>query len=147
MSEDKNKNEYNFGGLTTHSLEEIENIVLNESECLDSKYLNVFAGSDLRVKENISTIKDSLCKLLNIDTISYSYKEGFQNLSNNPNHKQYGVVAQQIAETFPHAVAKDENGNLLVNYSSLIPVLINSIQDLNKKVESLEEELNSLKKQ
>ena len=47
--------EYHFGGIKTFSLEEIEKEVLN-----DNVYLDVFAGSDLRFKTEITPIVNAL---------------------------------------------------------------------------------------
>lgn len=53
--QENSKPDYHFGGIKTYSLEEIEKEVLN-----DNVYLDVFAGSDLRFKENIRPLSNVL---------------------------------------------------------------------------------------
>ena len=138
MSNESKK--YEFGGITIYSLEEIENVILNDAE-----YLDVFAGSDLRFKENIEPVKNSLLNLLQLDPIKYNYKEEFQQKNGFSHTAQLGLLAQNLAEVYPELLAKDSSGYLSVNYQGLVPVLIDAVKDLNKKVSDLEETVKTLK--
>lgn len=135
MSEEKKK-DYDFGGLQEFSLEEIENEVLN-----DTTYLDVFAGSDIRIKENIQDLGNTLNAINNLSCIKFDYKEDFEN---GRAGKRIGLVAQEVAQFYPEAVAKDKNDTLYVNYQELVPVLLQSIKDLNKKVEDQEKLIQEL---
>lgn len=140
MSDQDKKKEYDFGGVKTYSLEEIENIILNDAE-----YLDVFAGSDLRFKENISPINNSVEKIKSLEAIKYNYKKEFQEQNGFSGTAQLGLIAQELSAVFPEAVAKDSNGYLRVNYQALVPVLIESIQSLNSRVVELDQEVKKLK--
>ena len=67
--------------------------------------------------------------------------------------QQYGVIAQEVEAVFPEMVqekavfnnAGDDTLYKTVNYDQLVPVLIESLRELNEKVESLEAELEELK--
>lgn len=135
MSDEKKK-DYDFGGLQEFSLEEIENEVLN-----DTTYLDVFAGSDLRVKENIEDLSNTLNNINNLSCIKFDYKDNFEN---GRSGKRIGLIAQEVAQFYPEAVAKDQNDTLYVNYQELVPVLLQSIKDLSKKVDEQEELLKKL---
>jgi hypothetical protein len=136
MSEEKK--EYTFGGLEEFSLEEIEKEVLN-----DDMYLDVFAGSDLRIKEGIKDLPSNIIdQIKTLSCISFNYKADFCEKSDERN---LGLIAQEVAAIFPEAVGKDKNGTLYVNYSSLVPVLFESIKQLSNQVENCTAEINKLK--
>ena len=52
--------------------------------------------------------------------------------------KEFGFVAQDVKELFPELVEEGEDGVLAINYTGLIPLLVESIKDLQKKVAELE---------
>jgi hypothetical protein len=65
-----NLEHYNFGQIKSFDLAQIETEVLNESI-----YLDVFAGSDLRLKKDVEPLKNSLDKILSLDGITYLWNE------------------------------------------------------------------------
>ncbi|MBP8041221.1 MAG: tail fiber domain-containing protein [Bacteroidales bacterium] len=123
--------------------------------------------SDKKIKKNIKTIADPINKLLSIRGIEYDMRvDEFPGYSFDKRHK-YGVVAQELEEVFPDMVAEKSifttnctKGNTkpvesmrikTVNYSELIPVLIEAvkaqqgiIEELKKKNEDLEKRIRNL---
>lgn len=89
----------------------------------------VSAFSDKRLKSNIKVIDSALDKLSLIN--GYSYHR------NDLNKDQTGIIAQEIQKILPNAVNKHENGYLSVDYNQIIPLLIQSIKELSRKVEEL----------
>ena len=87
--------------------------------------------SDIRYKNNINPIQNSLKLLTDINGYSYHF--------NGSNRLQYGVIAQEIEEigltnlvtTDPHNFYKS------VNYIELIPIIIESIKELKNSVDFL----------
>ena len=59
--------------------------------------------------------------------------------------KHYGISAEQLEEIYPDLVYEDENGNKSINYTEMIPLLLQSINELNTKIENLEEQNNQLR--
>jgi len=49
-----------------------------------------------------------------------------------------GVIAQEIQKELPFLVSTNGNGNLAVKYQSLIPLLIEAVKQLSKRVTELE---------
>ncbi len=49
----------------------------------------------------------------------------------------YGVIAQEVQKEFPEMVQRQENGYLAVDYVQLIPVIIESIKELNTEIQHL----------
>lgn len=137
---------YYFGGLKEYSLEQIESEVLNESI-----YLDVFAGSDLRLKTNVKEIPTSLESLKKLDVIMYNWTPEVQNKLISGSGDQVGLVAQQVAEVFPELVKKDQDtGYLTVNYQKLTAHLLVAIKELSgqiadqkQQIENIQSQLNS----
>lgn len=92
-----------------------------------------FASSDRRLKDNITSIKNPLEKINKIGGYSFTWNSNQDTYSGN----DYGVVAQEIEEIFPELVRNRDNGYKAVKYEKLIPLLIESIKELNKEVELL----------
>jgi hypothetical protein len=98
------------------------------------------ALSDIKVKENIVDATPKLDKLMQVKVRNY-------NLKTEPNHKQIGVIAQELEEVFPSMVEetpdKDKEGNDLgtttksVKYSVFVPMLIKAIQEQQALITSL----------
>lgn len=59
--------------------------------------------------------------------------------------REYGFIAQEVQEVLPNLVIQDEQGYLAINYTGLIPLLVESYKDLLERVEYLEEEITILK--
>jgi hypothetical protein len=59
---------------------------------------------------------------------------------------KYGVIAQDLQVLFPDLVYKDNDGNLSVEYTGLIPIMIKVIQTQKSRIDVLEEKINSLVK-
>lgn len=48
-----------------------------------------------------------------------------------------GLMAQDVKEVLPEAIHTDETGRLLVNYDSIVAVLVGAVKDLQVEVSSL----------
>ncbi len=59
---------------------------------------------------------------------------------------QYGLAADQLKEVYPELVYEDENGNVSINYVEMVPLLVQSINELTRKVNELEGKGTSTKK-
>ena len=113
-------------------------------------------ASDERLKTNIVAIESPLEKLSQLNgrhyTITYKTKKPDGEVETH-SRLQYGVIAQEVESVFPEMVkeksifsnAGDDTVYKTVEYTQLIPVLLESIKELNLKVESLELELENLK--
>jgi hypothetical protein len=105
-------------------------------------------SSDVRLKKNIAPISSSLSRLLHLTGYNYQWANSAWD-----NSMQIGLLAQEVQTQFPELVKKDEKGFLSVNYSGVVPVLVNAIkeqQDMIDKqqqlIEKLEERLTALEK-
>jgi hypothetical protein len=94
---------------------------------------NFFSVSDKRFKTNISTIINAGELLKQIRGVRFDWlKDGSHDI---------GVIAQEVFDIIPEAVVSTiGNGNsmLTVAYNKIIPLLIETINDLQKRIEVLE---------
>ena len=97
------------------------------------------ALSDEKLKENIVDATPKLSDLMQVRIRNY-------NLKYDPEHKQIGVIAQELEQVFPGMIDEtsdlDEEGNDLgtktkaVKYSVFVPMLIKAIQELKVIVDA-----------
>ena len=103
---------------------------------------NVYNYSDARAKTNIQPLANCMSGLKKLRTYSYKFKdEGTAakayTLRKGGHGKEYGLLAQEVEKVFPNLVVTDNEGKKLINYTELIPVLINAVQQLSSEVEEL----------
>ncbi|HOY39590.1 MAG TPA: tail fiber domain-containing protein [Bacteroidales bacterium] len=106
--------------------------------------------SDLTLKENIETINNPLEKVLQLNGVYFTYKitelaadaDSNTVISDEPPHRQMGLIAQEVEEIVPEVVNTNENGLKGVSYQNLIALLIEAIKELEVQVSALENELN-----
>jgi len=91
---------------------------------------NFYSVSDKRYKNNISTITNAGDLLKQIRGVRFDWlKDGSADI---------GVIAQEIFEVMPEAIVSTNTNMLTVAYNKIIPVLIETIKELQKRVEVLE---------
>jgi hypothetical protein len=94
--------------------------------------------SDSRLKDNIKPLGSTISKLQEIEGKTYMLKRDQSGAS------KIGVLAQDVQTVFPELVAEGSDGVLSVNYTGLIPVLINAINEQDAKIEKLQEMIRFL---
>ena len=67
------------------------------------------------------------------------------NDKNQSEKRQIGVIAQEVQAVYPELVQQGDNGYLSVNYPKLTAVLLQSIKELNHKVNELTAIVNANK--
>lgn len=137
---EKKEAPYYFGGVKEYNLEQIESEVLSESV-----YLDVFAGSDLRLKTDIGEVSSALSSIKKLDAISWNWNPDIKNHLTASEGEQVGLIAQQVAEVFPELVRKDETtGYLTINYSRLSTHLLVAVKELSAQLDSQNERIAAL---
>jgi hypothetical protein len=92
--------------------------------------LDLNSTSDQNLKENINTLKDSIDTINKINPVEFTWKDS--------KAKSYGVIAQEIQQILPELVQKNESNTLGVNYIPIIALLLDAVQQLDKRVKYLE---------
>lgn len=121
--------------------------------------------SDINYKENIEEIDsyESVLGIMSLRPVKYDLKQRyleaptetksdstlivtyFDESSQLLSKKKYGLIAQELKETYPDLVYESQNGDLGIDYTGLIPVLIKIIQTQQVKIEAVENEIKILK--
>jgi hypothetical protein len=112
---------------------------------------NSYAGiSDLKLKENITDANSQWLDIKSLQVRNY-------NLKHSPDHRQIGVIAQEIEQISPGLVYetpdRDAEGNDLgtvtksVNYSVLYMKAVKALQEAMERIEQLETEMAAVKAQ
>ncbi len=102
--------------------------------------------SDRRVKQDIAGIGDALSGVLALRGVTYRYRTAEYpelGLSNEP---QIGFLAQELEQVYPEVVATRKDGFKAVNYSLLVPVLVEAIKQQQAMIEDLRTQISELKK-
>ena len=102
-----------------------------------------FITSDKRFKKNIEMIPQAMESLENIHGVSYAYQRDKFEKRNLPKGKNLGLIAQEVQKVYPELVNEDGEGYLSINYSGLIPVLIEALKEQKKYFESKIQTLES----
>jgi len=94
--------------------------------------------SDQRAKQDIEDLTYGLEALKNLRPVSFNWKAI-------PNqHKSLGLIGQEVKSVISEVVYSDEQGSsnpeLSISYTSLIPVLINAVKELDAKIERITSE-------
>ena len=127
--------------------------------------LGSYNPSDMELKKDVRFLEsNNIEKLKQLQAIKYKIKTPVElNLFtkevtdtakvlmsktelNDPIYKNdyIGLSAQDVQKVFPEIVKADNNGYLSVNYTGLIPVLIEAIKEQQLKIEELEEQVAKL---
>lgn len=116
-------------------------------------YYNTLSSmSDISTKENIRDISTPLNTILQIRGIQYdlkreyfinSHEDKMDDLVEEGKNK-YGVIAQELKEVLPDLVQYDEETELYsVNYTEMIPILVEAIKEQQKQIEELQAAISS----
>jgi hypothetical protein len=113
------------------------------------------SSSDIRYKQNVADFGKSsgvLKDIIRLNPVSYNYKQVylepesdtlsvkrglFDEKSQMFQKKHFGLIAQDLQQIYPELVYEEDNGYLAVNYTELIPLLIQSIKELKQEVDKL----------
>lgn len=104
---------YVFGGGAVHAL----------------SYGNL---SDARYKQRIKTVKNALSKVERLRGVSFEWNPYTGRAF--PKGPQIGFVAQEVRNVLPELVTTDDKGYLSVEYSNVVPVLVEAIKDQQAQI-------------
>ncbi|MBB4807599.1 hypothetical protein HNP38_002905 [Chryseobacterium defluvii] len=99
--------------------------------------------SDIRFKTNVKLIENALGKIIKLNGYTYDWKDAsqFPGQTLGKGH-DVGIIAQEVEKLFPEAVSTNAEGYKAVNYSALIPVLIEALKEQQKQIEGLKKQVN-----
>jgi hypothetical protein len=115
----------------------------NHMWCYTIDYQNMAKVSDSRLKENIAKCPSMLSQIKKIKTYTYNYTdEYFKDFTSKEKaklqRKEFGFIAQELAEVFPELVFTSDSGRMSVDYVSMVPILTAAINELQQQVETMQ---------
>jgi hypothetical protein len=93
--------------------------------------------SDRNLKENITPIEYGLSNILQLNPVSYNWKDG-------TNGKQFGFIAQEVQEVMPDAVKEGEY--LGLEKDAIYSALVNAIKEQQQQIDELKYLLQTINK-
>jgi trimeric autotransporter adhesin len=119
-----------------------------------------YSSSDLNLKKNITNITSAISKLQAIRGVNFEWKtqaempilKSYGSSGKNdpmltvekPAGKQIGVIAQEVETVVPEAVITDDEGLKSVDYSKLVPLLIEAVKEQQKTIDDMQKRINQL---
>jgi hypothetical protein len=112
--------------------------------------LNIYAGGDIyafstsdqSLKTNIVRIDSALAKVNSLDGVTFNWNEDAkEKYEKDVDVRDVGVIAQQVQAVLPEVVKTREDGTLAVDYSKMVPLLIEAIKELTSQVKDLQNQL------
>lgn len=85
--------------------------------------------SDERLKTNVQRLQSPTNNLLKLQGVTFNWKQNDQ--------ADIGLIAQDVQKVYPELV-RSEGGHLQVDYQKLVAPLIESVRELNTRVQTLE---------
>jgi len=96
--------------------------------------------SDVRLKENIETISNPLTKLLALRGVYYTWKSDANQI------QQIGLIAQEVESIVPEVVTYDDDQDAYtINGDGLMGLLVETIKEINTKLDNINQRLSILK--
>merc|ERR1711865_165036 len=95
-------------------------------------------SSDLRWKKGIRPLQSSLQKITNITGVTYHFRRDEFPGKNFQEGAQIGFIAQHVEATIPEIVRTDPQGWKSVQYSSLLPVLVEALKEQEIRIQKQE---------
>ena len=96
--------------------------------------------SDLRLKENLEQITDAGEKVMKLRGMTYNFK------NDEKKTRHAGVVAQDVLEVLPEAVAGSEEDQYRVSYGDLVGLLVEAVKELKMEIKQQQLEIAELRK-
>lgn len=102
---------------------------------------DVYNYSDARAKSNIRSLQNGLNCILKLRPVSYSFSDKPTReaslLRKGGDEREIGLLAQEVEKVLPNVVLTDAEGKKLINYTALIPVMIDAIKSIQTEIELL----------
>ena len=116
--------------------------VVGDVRCGTIIFDNWFWTSDARLKKNVEVLEGSLGRLCRLRGVSFEWAP---EANRDPaRRRELGVIAQEVAEVVPEAVAEIGEDKLGVSMTPLLALLIESVKELKGEVDELRDKVAAL---
>ena len=103
-------------------------------------YVNgsIYNPSDKNLKKNIKSIEDKSSSIINLEPVEFNYKD------DKMQQKHFGFIAQDVEKIYPELVTSGQNNVKSINYVEFIPLLVLKLQNQQKEIHELRDQINEL---
>ncbi len=104
--------------------------------------------NDASVSTDSRPVENATATILRLNPVTYL--SGNQSGTTRPeasDGRQTGFLAREMMQVMPNSVAITPDSKYIINYISVIPVLVKAIQEQNARIEALEAQIAALKNQ
>jgi Chaperone of endosialidase len=133
-----------------------------------------YQSSDIRLKKNVKNMNGMLASVTKLQGLTYDFNNSKEDSAiailnkvvpkedkdkkdldkakkeyedrKADNLNQMGFSAQEVQKIFPQCVKTDANGFLAVNYTALIPVLVEALKEQQAVIDAQKTEMDAMKK-
>lgn len=128
-----------FHTTSNNTTNPVRRVIIDHNGDLSSTAdIIAFNTSDITLKKDIQPMTHALAQLSQLDGITFSWSSE----SGKDTHlRSAGLIAQQVEKILPQAVKIKESGFLGVDYTQIIPLLVESIKELQHQVHALQAKL------
>ena len=109
--------------------------VTGQIYCTDN--ITAYYSSDINLKDNIRPIESALFKVQQINGVTFDWNEKSSKIQQDKGH-DVGLIAQEVEMVLPEVVVLRPDGIKAIAYEKVVPLLVESIKELTKRVEELE---------
>jgi hypothetical protein len=106
------------------------------------KCTSLIQTSDARLKRDVRELEGVLDVVRDLRGVSFTWDPEL--LPEAGDGRQVGFLAQEVREVLPEAVVEDEQGTLAVAYSQVVPVLVEALQEQDRRMTEMQRELDEL---
>jgi hypothetical protein len=95
---------------------------------------NFNTTSDIKLKENVVTLENSLDKIKAMRGVSFDWKDSGKST--------IGLIAQEVEQVLPELVEHNQEDDVkTVSYANIVAVLIEAIKEQQVQIDALKEKL------
>ncbi|HZT43025.1 MAG TPA: tail fiber domain-containing protein [Chthonomonadaceae bacterium] len=110
-------------------------------------YGSLSKNSDARYKRNVRTLSDALGTVLALRGVSYDWRQREFPQMHFSNTHQIGFIAQEVEKVLPELVSKDSQGMRSLDYTGVIPILVEAIKQQQQQIQASKAQIETLKAQ
>jgi|TARA_B100000073_G_C23658593_1_gene543567 hypothetical protein len=99
--------------------------------------ITAYYSSDIKLKDNLRPIENALYKVNQISGYEFDWNEHSHKIQQEKGH-DVGLVAQEVEKVLPEVIQIRSDGIKAIAYDKVVPLLVESIKELTRRVEELE---------
>jgi len=101
------------------------------------KCLGLDETSDLRFKRDITPLYDPLKRITMLRGVSFNWRwDEFEEISFTQ-EREIGLIAQEVEQVIPEVVHTDDEGYKSIEYTKIVPILIEAVKELKTRNDEL----------